>query len=166
MLGLGCVLTQVSDFEKREDEQVLGYGFRSLRGAESNWHIHKIEAFAVVWGINHYRHYLKGKKFILITDHSSLVYLFRPLKATPKLSRWCAAVQEYDFDIIYKPGSSNIADPLSRCIPFEDFKERRELKYDMMRMFTLSEDSINIDPNNFPLQWQVIFVLIHRMQLI
>ncbi|KAG1122096.1 hypothetical protein G6F42_011800 [Rhizopus arrhizus] len=121
--GLGCVLTQVKEFDEnnRGNEQVVGYGSRSLRGSEKNWHIHEIEAFAVVWSIQHFHHYLKGREFILITDHSSLVYIFNPTKQSPKLSRWCAAVMEYNFRILYKPGPSNIADPLSRCIPLPEF---------------------------------------------
>ncbi|CEP07422.1 hypothetical protein, partial, partial [Parasitella parasitica] len=118
--GLGCVLTQVAkeNIETRKEEQVIGYGSRSLRGAERNWHIHEVEAFAVVWAIQFYKHYLRGRKFLLVTDHSSLVYLFKPTKQSPKLTRWCASVMEYDFDIMYKPGPDNIADPLSRCISF------------------------------------------------
>ncbi|KAK4512302.1 3-keto-steroid reductase [Mucor velutinosus] len=121
--GLGCVLTQVDQFNEhdRSNEQVIGYGSRSLRGSEKNWHIHEVEAFAVVWSIQHFQHYLKGREFILITDHSSLVYIFNPTKQSPKLSRWCAAVMEYNFKILYKPGPSNIADPLSRCIPLPEF---------------------------------------------
>ena len=121
--GLGCVLTQVDQFNEqdRSNEQVIGYGSRSLRGSEKNWHIHEVEAFAVVWSIQHFQHYLKGREFILITDHSSLVYIFNPTKTSPKLSRWCAAVMEYNFKILYKPGPSNIADPLSRCIPLPEF---------------------------------------------
>ena len=30
------------------------------------------EALAVVWGINHYRPYLFGRNFLIITDHKSL----------------------------------------------------------------------------------------------
>lgn len=121
--GLGCVLTQTWEFNgnDRSDERVVGYGSRSLRGSEKNWHIHEIEAFAVVWGIQHFQHFLKGRKFILITDHSSLVYIFNPTKNSSKLSRWCAAVMEYNFDILYKPEPSNIADPLSQCIPLPEF---------------------------------------------
>lgn len=119
--GLGAVLSQVDDLNMGGEEKIVAYASRGLRGAERNWHIHELEAFAVVWGMNHFKHYLKGKRFLLYTDHHSLIYIFKPNKVTPKLTRWCAAVLDYQFDIIFRAGKLNIADPLSR-LPIEDWK--------------------------------------------
>lgn len=119
--GLGAVLSQCDSENDEESERILGYASRGLSRTEQNWHIHELETFAVVWGMNHFKHYLKGRRFALITDHSSLVYIFRPNKTTPKLTRWCAAVLEYSFDIYYRSGIKNIADPLSR-VPIEHWR--------------------------------------------
>jgi hypothetical protein len=130
-LGLGAVLSQVDDRETRSNERVVAYASRGLRSAEARYHIHHLEALAVVWGITYFKHYLKGRRFILITDHSSLVYIFRPPKQSNKLSRWAAAVLDYEFDIVFRAGIENLADPLSRSIPIEQFKssmDREPLK--------------------------------------
>lgn len=112
--GLGAVLSQVTDLNSLANEQVISYASRSLRGAETHYAITHLEALAVVWGVQHYRHFLLGRKFVLITDHSALRYIFQPVKSTPKLSRWAACLMEYDYILRYRPGSANPADALSR----------------------------------------------------
>ncbi|KAG0731511.1 hypothetical protein G6F23_015236 [Rhizopus arrhizus] len=78
--GLGAVLSQVTDLYSLANEQVISYASRSLRGAETNYAITHLEALAVVWGVQHYRHFLLGRKFVLITDHSALRYVFQPTR--------------------------------------------------------------------------------------
>ncbi|KAG1045094.1 hypothetical protein G6F43_011344 [Rhizopus delemar] len=114
--GLGAVLSQVDDAATMTNERVISYASRGLRGSERNYAITHLEALAVVWGVTHYKHYLKGRHFILITDHSSLVYIFRPTRLTPKLSRWAACLLDYDFEIRYRAGVINPADVLSRMV--------------------------------------------------
>ena len=60
--------------------------------------------------------YLLGSKFRLITDHKPLVHIYGNArsKSTPPLERWSLRLQPYDFQIVNKPGASNISDPLSR----------------------------------------------------
>ncbi|KAG0812203.1 hypothetical protein G6F19_013349 [Rhizopus arrhizus] len=118
--GLGAILSQVDDAETMANERVLSYASRGLRGSEVNYAITHLEALAVVWGVTHYKHYLKGRHFVLITDHSSLVYIFKPSRITPKLSRWAAALLDYDYEVRYRPGKSNPADALSRICSKED----------------------------------------------
>ena len=61
--------------------------------------------------------YLYGRRFELETDHRPLEHMY---KAKPqnkptsaRLERWRIRLQEYDFNVIYRPGTSNLADPLS-----------------------------------------------------
>ncbi|KAG1463471.1 hypothetical protein G6F56_005276 [Rhizopus delemar] len=112
--GLGAVLSQVDDLESMEGEQVVSYASRSVRGPEVNYAITHLEALAVVWGVQHYKHFLLGRRFLLITDHAALRYVFQPAKATPKLTRWAACLMEFDFELRYRPGSQNPVDALSR----------------------------------------------------
>lgn len=114
--GISFIASQVDSWEKLENEQVLSYGSRGLHGSEVRFSIHHLEALSVVCGVKYFKHWLKGKKFILITDHSSLLYVFANPKGTPKLSRWAACLMDYDFEIRYRPGKQNPADPLSRKI--------------------------------------------------
>jgi hypothetical protein len=114
--GISFIASQVDSWENLENEQVLSYGSRGLHGSETRFSIHHLEALSVVCGVKYFKHWLKGKKFILVTDHSSLLYVFANPKGTPKLSRWAACLLEYDFEIRYRPGKQNPADPLSRKI--------------------------------------------------
>ena len=44
-------------------------------------------------------------------------------KPTPRLERWSLSLQPYDFQIVYEPGASDIADPLSRLSVSSDLPE-------------------------------------------
>lgn len=55
-----------------------------------------------------------------MSDHSALKYVFNPTKKTPKLTRWAATLMEYDFQLVYRKGENNPADPLSRLMTVKD----------------------------------------------
>ena len=116
IVGLGAVLSQVDDFETMENEQVISYASKVVSGGAANLSIHHLESLAAVWGVNQYKHYLKGRKFILITDCSSLLFTFRHSKVTPKLNRWAACLLDYEFELRYRKGEQNTSDLLSRRI--------------------------------------------------
>lgn len=114
--GLGAVLSQVDDFESMGNEQVISYASKTVSGPTANLSIHHLESLAAVWGVNQYKHYLKGRRFILITDCSSLLHTFKCTKTSPKLNRWSACLLDYDFDLRYRKGELNTSDLLSRRI--------------------------------------------------
>lgn len=59
--------------------------------------------------------YLYGRRFTLVTDHRPLVWLHSTKDPTSKLMRWKIRLNEFDYDIQYKPGKINAnADALSR----------------------------------------------------
>jgi len=65
--------------------------------------------------VQHFRPYLYGKKFLLITDHKPLTWLHKLKDPTSRLARWRIKLAEYDYEIVYKPGKINAnADALSR----------------------------------------------------
>ena len=69
---------------------------------------------AIVYATKQFRHYLLGRPFTVVTDHALLQWLSAQ-KMEGLLCRWALALQEYDFHIEYKKGSSNSnADALSR----------------------------------------------------
>lgn len=70
---------------------------------------------AIHWGINFFKPYLYGRKFIVVTDHRPLVSLFTHKNPSSKLTRVRMDLSDYDFEIIYKKGTMNTnADALSR----------------------------------------------------
>ena len=72
------------------------------------------ELLAVVKRVQAYRPYLVGAKFTVYTDHRALVWI-KSAKHIGRLERWALQLQEYNYDIIHRPGKSNyVADALSR----------------------------------------------------
>ena len=110
--AVGYILSQ-KDSGKRE--HVIAYGGRSLTKAERNWSASDIECLAVIEGIREHRTYLSNNEFIVYTDHKPLQYLMTHKGTTGRLARWSLELQGYNFQIVYKPGKSNVvADGLSR----------------------------------------------------
>ncbi len=94
MLGLGAVLTQCHDERK---EFVVAYASRSNNATKSRYSSYEGECLATVWAIAHFRCYLFGTQFTLVTDHQPLKWLMESDKLTGKLARWALILQEYDF---------------------------------------------------------------------
>ena len=109
--ALGYVLGQSIN----GSERVVAYGGRELNLAETRYSTTEREALAVVDGIKRYQPYLSCNKFYVHTDHSSLSWLMKVKDPTGRLARWALQLQQYDFQIIHRPGVQNgAADALSR----------------------------------------------------
>ena len=95
---------------------VVAYGGRALHAAEKNYSTTELEALAVVEGIKKYAPYLQhGVRFIVVTDHCALKWLFNGNHAGGRLARWSLKLQAYNFEVVHKRGKSNSnADALSR----------------------------------------------------
>ena len=62
-----------------------------------------------------WRHYLHGAKFTVMTDHQSLQYFKTQPQLSGRQSRWKDVIANFDFDIEYIEGKTNVvADGLSR----------------------------------------------------
>ena len=73
------------------------------------------EAFAVVSSLMHFRYLILGYKVTVYTDHKPLVELFNKPNLSPKRARWAVIINDFDPEIKYIEGKSNlIADALSR----------------------------------------------------
>jgi len=62
-----------------------------------------------------WRHYLIGRKFVLMSDNISLKYLFDQQNINARQARCLAFLSEYKFEIKHIKGKENkVADALSR----------------------------------------------------
>lgn len=116
-VGLGAVLIQ----NDGQGPRIIAYGNRTLTNLERKYSQTEKEALALVWAVEHFCIFLFGKKFTLITDHKPLEFLFGPKsKPCARIERWVLRLQTYRFEIKYKPGKANIADPLSRLCMYSN----------------------------------------------
>ena len=68
-----------------------------------------------MWATSHFRSYLFGNSFTLVTDHEPLRWIMTTQKLTGKLARWSLLLQQYDFTVEHRAGTANTnADCLSR----------------------------------------------------
>ncbi|CAC5394883.1 Transposon Tf2-12 polyprotein,Transposon Tf2-11 polyprotein,Transposon Tf2-1 polyprotein,Transposon Tf2-7 polyprotein [Mytilus coruscus] len=109
--AIGYVLGQKDD-EGRE--YVVAYGGKALSGPEKSYHTSEKECLAILRGVEAYRPYLANSYFTVVTDHSALTWL-KSAKLSSRLERWALKLQDLNYDIIHRPGKSNVvADCLSR----------------------------------------------------
>ncbi len=114
-VGIGAVLSQVGD----EDglEHPIAFASRALQKHERNYSTIEKECLAIVWGIKEFRHYLYGRSFVVITDHSPLSYMYQSTTDSARLQKWRLQLQQYVFEVRYRRGTANgNADGLSRLI--------------------------------------------------
>lgn len=124
--GLGAVLYQ----RQEGKERVIAYASRSLRGPERLYPAHKREFLALKWAVTDKFHdYLSGSKFEVRTDNNPLTYVLDKAKLDATGHRWVAALSNYDFNLSYRTGKSNIdADILSR-----NYSKSKHIDCDVVR---------------------------------
>jgi hypothetical protein len=112
--ALGAVLTQWQS-DGTPGWRVVSYASRGLTDVERRYSQTEKEALALVWACERFRLYLYGLPFELETDHRPLQYIFQA-KSRPaaRVERWVLRLQAFEFNVVYRPGKSNIADCLSR----------------------------------------------------
>ena len=110
-IGLGAILAQ----RQQGKEKIICCASRTLNNAESNYSTTKKECLAVVWGVQIFRPFLIATHFEILTDHYALQWL-RSMKSTSAiLHRWAAALEDYRFTILHRPGKlQGHVDALSR----------------------------------------------------
>lgn len=102
MDGYGAMLLQIVEGKRR----VVGYYSKRTTPAESRYHSYELETLAVVNGVKHFRSYLHGRKFVVVTDCNSLKSSRDKIDLTPRVHRWWAYLQTFDFDVVYRAGKS------------------------------------------------------------
>ena len=103
-ITLGIALTQPGE---GGIDHPIAYSSRKLSTAEKNYTTTEREGLAMVYALQKFRHYLLGSPFKMFTDHSSLKYLVNKPVLGGRICRWLLLFQEYDFEIIVKPGRLN-----------------------------------------------------------
>ena len=108
----GAVLSQETDGEER----VVAYFSKTFSPPQRNYCVTRRELLAVVLAVTHFRPYLYGRKFLLRTDHASLIWLYKRSEPSHQIARWLELLAEFEFVLEHRPGTKHgNADGLSRC---------------------------------------------------
>ena len=112
--GLGYVLSHDADQKK-----IIWAGSRVLSAAEFNYSNIEREALAIVEATKYFHRFIAGRKFVIITDHAPLKYIFNTStvsdRVSARLQRWAITLRAYDYEIQHTKGENMFwADTLSR----------------------------------------------------
>ena len=118
--GVGAVLSQKIDGEERP----IAYYSKSPNKHEKNYATTAKERLAVVRALVYFRPYIASSKIYVVTDHTALEWLLTTKHVRSKFARWIFMIQEYDYEILSRPGKIHgNADALSRRPVIEECDE-------------------------------------------
>lgn len=110
--GVGGILLQ-----KQVDGTLkpVAYYSRQTSPEEQHFTSYELETLAVISSLVKFRPYLLGIPFTIVTDCNSLRATFLKRDMIPRVARWWSLIQEFDCNVVYKPGTAmSHVDALSR----------------------------------------------------
>lgn len=111
-VGIGSVLVQRID----GNEHPVAFHSRLLTKTERNYSVTERELLSCLDSINHFRPYVDGSHFVVVTDHMCLKWLKTLNNPSGRLARWAMQLSCFDFEIKHKKGALHVVpDALSRA---------------------------------------------------
>ena len=116
--GLGELLWQ----KEGEVFRPFAFASRFLTDCERKYAINELELLGALWGLEHFRYYVYGKKVNLLTDHRALQPLLKRNRAhkqySARLTRWLDRLSHFDVNLQYTSGKN---------IPLTDYFSRHPI---------------------------------------
>jgi hypothetical protein len=113
--GVGMALFQIyrPTPDSEPEYQVILIDSQKFSDQATRWDTYSQEAYAVYFGVKKAAYYLRGKPFVIETDHANLQWM--ETSEVPKVVRWRVYLQSFTFSLRHIPGKQNLlADWLSR----------------------------------------------------
>ena len=99
---MAAVLAQVQNGKER----AICYASKAFSKSQTNCSAKKRELLAVVTFTRHFKHYLLGRKFKIVTDHRALQWL-RIFKDPDGLNaQWLEKLAAFDYEVQHRPGKN------------------------------------------------------------
>lgn len=139
-ISAAAALGQIIDSK----EVVVAYYSHKWSPTEANWGATEREGACVLFAIKHFRGYLWGQHFTVVTDAQALTHL-QTVKTdgSSRLARWALQLAQYDMTIKHRAGRlSVVPDALSRAIAtidVEPIQDDGDEWYQDMRMKLLTQ---------------------------
>lgn len=114
--AIGAVLQQEIDGVLRP----IAFYSKRLEAPQRTYSAFDRELLAVYEAVRHFRHFLEGREFHVLTDHKPLVHAMSQVghNFTPRVTRHLAFISEFTTDLRHVRGVENsVADALSRSFP-------------------------------------------------
>lgn len=116
--GIGYMLYQIHE---NDSPKVVRFGSKGLSKWQQSYGPTKLELLGLVTSVLDCASYLRGHHFIVECDHQALKPLFQKQLKGAIYDRWLSILQQFDFDILYKPAAQMaVPDAFSRYPSFED----------------------------------------------
>jgi len=89
---------------------VVCYESHKMNEHEKNYLTHDLELAAIIHALKMWWHYFLDRRFVLMSDHNGLRYLFDQENRNARKARWLATISEFDFEIRYIKGKENMVE--------------------------------------------------------
>lgn len=110
-IGYGAISIQKYGFQSK----VVAYFSKRTTETESEYHSYELETLAIIEALKHFCSYLLGIKFTVVTDCNAIKATATKKDLIPRIAPWWVYMQDFDFTIVYRKGSSiSHVDYLSR----------------------------------------------------
>ena len=129
--AVGAVIYQEFILPSGEIEhQPIAFSSKRFSEPAQKWDTYKREAYAIYQAVMSFHYYLRGKEFVVETDHRNLQWI--ETSQTPIVVRWRALLQSYSFLIRHIPGTENkVADWMSRMYTTDEDIETHQAGNDI-----------------------------------
>ena len=86
----------------------IAYASRFLNSLEEKYSVNELKLLGVVWAIEHFKYYLYGKNFTVITNHQALISALNAIERSKtnqsRLTRCIDRLIPFNFDIKHLAG--------------------------------------------------------------